>query len=393
MSRTVSINDFIKSATHTAYHYGFSPIDTLKSHPSCKSCTERIPYTASAQNKKTDALYGLLTSGMCSYFDHKFNGIEGPALFYSIDQVPRSGDCAISLHIVNARKSIGEALLIQTIRSFLHDIGMNEHIVRINSLGDTDSTTRYTRDLTNFLRKRLEEMPPQAREHLKEHPFLALMHLIERNHDLAYKAPSPLEYLTDTSRKHFREIVEYLDMSGTPFEIDPRLIGHSDCYSDALFAFDILDENRIPISESPLTIRGGRYNSFVARTTKTKVPAVGAVLIFKDKKAPTRIPTSRKATPSVYLVQLGFGPKVRSLLLIDSLRKEGISVYQNVMSDSLSEQLRHAERTNARYAIILGHKEYIEDTVILRDLSEQRQENIPVSGLVAALKKRACVAA
>ena len=393
MSITVSAQDFIKSTSQTAHHFGFSPLEKLKAHPSCKNCDAKIQHKASAQDRKNDALYGLLTSGMCSYFDFKLNAIEGPSLFYSTEQVPRTGDTAVTFHVLNVKKSIAEALLIQTIRSLLNDLGYVDHIVRINSLGDTDSVTRYIRDLTNYLRKRLDEMPTTARELMKEHPLLALMHLIEKDHDLAKKSPSPLEYLTDTSRKHFREIVEYLDMSDTPFEIDPRLVGHHECYSDALFAFDLMNEDRERVSESPLFIRGGRYSTFVSKMSKSKVPAVGAVLILKDKKVPPHIPVARiKNVPSVYLVQLGFGPKIKSLLLIDELKRAGISVYQNIMSDSLGEQLRQAEATNARYAVILGHKEFMEGNVILRDLQRQNQENIPVTAIASHLKRLTAVA-
>jgi histidyl-tRNA synthetase len=231
-------------------------------------------------------------------------------------------------------------------------------------------------------------MPPQARELMKEHPLVALMHLIEKDHDLTRKSPSPLEYLTDASRKHFREILEFLDMSQIPFEIDPYLIGHHECYTDALFAFDILDSDHQKVSESPLSIRGGRYSTFVTKMSKSKTPAVGAVLILNNKKAPQNIPTPRvKYNPNVYLVQLGFGPKVKSLLLIDELRHAGISVHQNIMSDSLSEQLRHAESTHAKYAIIVGHKEFMEGTVILRDMTQQNQEYIPMTALPGYLRK------
>jgi histidyl-tRNA synthetase len=388
MTQTVSAQDFIRSATHTAHHFGFSPLEKLKDHPDCKNCVTKVQHKASAQDRKNDSMYGILTSGMCSYYDLKLNGIEGPSLFYTTEQVPRTGDIAVAFHIMNVKKSIAEALLIQTIRSFLNDLGYAQHSVRINSIGDQDSTVRYLRDLTNFLKKRLDEMPPQARELMKEHPMLALMHLVEKNHELAHKSPSPLEYLTDVSRKHFREIVEYLDMSSTPFEIDPKLIGHHDCYSEALFAFDILSAENEKLEQSPFSIRGGRYNTFVSKMTKTKMPAVGAVAIFKDKKAPAHIPTPRmKYSPEVYLVQLGFGPKVRSLLLIDELKRAGIQVHQNVVSDSLGEQLRSAEAKGARYAVILGYKEYIDGNVILRDLKQQSQENIPVASLTAHLKR------
>ncbi len=387
MTQNVTVPDFIKSASHTAHHFGFSPLEKLKSHPDCKNCAVKIQHKTSAQDRKSDSLSGMLTAGMCSYFDGKLNGIEGPSLFYSAEQMPRSGDIAVTFHVLNVKKSIAEALLIQTIRSLLTDLGYPQHSVRINSLGDQDSVTRYLRDLTNFLKKRLEDMPPQARELMKEHPIYALMHLIEKDHELAHKSPNPLEYLTDASRKHFREIVEFLDMSGTPFEIDPKLIGHHECYSDALFAFDLMNGNNEKIQDSPFHIRGGRYSTFVTKMSKTKIPAVGAVVVLKDKKAPAHIPAPRnKHNSDIYLVQLGFGPKVKSLLLIEELRRAGVSIHQNITSDSLSEQLRNAEAKNARYAVILGHKEFIDGNVIVRDLKQQNQKSVPVCSIASHLR-------
>lgn len=238
------------------------------------------------------------------------------------------------------------------------------------------------------MRKRIDDMPAPARELMKEHVFVALMHLIEKEHELARKSPSPLEYLTDASRKHFREIVEYLDMSNIPYEIDPKLLGHYKCYSDALFAFDLYDDTNQLMTESPLYIRGGRYNAFIARTSKTNVPAAGAVIVLRDKKSPTHVPVPRrKKIPSVFVVQLGFGPKVKSLLLLDQLRHAGIPAYQNIVSDSLTEQLNEAQTKDVRYAIILGQKEYVDGTVILRDLKAQSQEYLPYEGLAAHLRK------
>jgi histidyl-tRNA synthetase len=388
MPATIGTQDFVRQAVNAAHHFGFTPIERLKDHPSCKGCTEKIEHKDTAQDRRNDALHGMLAGGITSYFDHKLNGIEGPTLFYSIDQVPRTGEPSITFQIFNVRKSIAEALLIQTIRSFLRDVGFGNNTVRINSLGDTDSVNRYIRELTNFLKKRVEDMPGSARELMKEHPLIALMHLIDKEHELVKKSPNPLEYLTDMSRKHFREIIEFLDQTGTPFEIDPKLIGHHECYSDALFAFDLMDDAGVRYAQSPLYIRGGRYNAFVAKMSKVKTPAVGAVIVLKDKKSPESfaVPRSRPE-PSIFVVQLGFGPKVRSLLLIDELKRAGISVQQNVTSDSLGEQLRLAESRNAEYAVIIGQKEFVEDRAILRNLHAQTQTTIPLSMLAEHLRK------
>ena len=383
----ISATDFIRRATNTAEYFGFRSVDELKKLPGCQNCTKKIEHTATAQLRKHDALSDLLTSGMTTFCDAKLHELEEPVLFYSIDQVPRSGDTAVSLHIYNVEKSIAEAILIQTAKALVEDLGFANNIVRINSLGDRDSSTRYLRELNNYLRKRLDDMPEAARELMKEHALLALMYLIEKEHELAHKSPNPLEYLTDQSRKHFREIIEYLDMAGTQYEIDPKLIGHHECYSDALFALELADEAGSMLPEQPLLIRGGRYNEFVYRNTKRQIPAAGAVMVLRDKKAPQRLPRSHHDTPSVYVVQLGFGPKIKTLMLINELRKNDITVYQDLASDSLSAQLRAAEARGVEYTIIIGQKEFVENGVILRNMRTRTQEQLPTDTLISKLKR------
>ena len=388
----ISATVFLRNVTNTAEYFGFRSVDTLKKHPACRSCSKKLDHTASAQQRKTDALYGILTCGVNIFCEEKLHEIDEPLLFYTIEQVPRTGETAVSLQIFNVEKSIAEAILIQTASSLTHDLGFSDHTVRINSLGDRDSTTRYIRELTNYLKRRLEEMPETARELMKEHPLTALTYLIEKDHDLAYKTPSPLEYLTDTSRKHFREIIEYLDMADAQYEIDPKLIGHHECYSDALFSIDLLEEDGVRMQQQPLIIRGGRYNEFVRRNTKRQIPAAGAVVILKNKKAPARTPKVTLSDPSVSVVQLGFGPKIKTLLLIDKLRKAGINVHQNLASDSLSAQLRDAEHRGVDYVIIIGQKEFVENGVILRNMNTRTQEQISTDTLITKLRRSPKVA-
>lgn len=388
MISRLSALDFMRTAASAAQHFGFEPVERVRQREECKACAKKIPHKTTATERRSDALHGMLANGTCMYFDNNLQAIDGPVLFYSLDQVPRSLEPAITLQVFGVKKSIAEAILIQTIRSLLIELGFTSHSVRVNSIGDQDSVTRYIRELTNYMRKRLDDMPAPSRELMKEHVFSALAHLIEREHELAYRCPSPLEYLTDQSRKHFREIVEYLDMSSIPYEIDPRLIGSQDCYSEALFSFDIFDTEGTPYETSPLFIRGGRYNNFVKRMSKMDVDAVGAVVVLRNKKVPPHIsvPRANQISP-VFVVQLGFGPKIKSLLLIDELRHAGIPVRQDITSDSLSAQLRKAEAEKAQFAVIMGQKEYVDGNVILRDLHARNQENVPITALPGHLKR------
>lgn len=378
---------FTKQAINTCEHYGFRQATAWKQLIKKKRGTPTLSHTAAAADRQKDGTSGVLTNGINTYASEHFDLHEEPTFYYNIEPYPRTGETAVSLQIFGVEKSIAEAILIQAVRSLITDMGFAEHNVRINSLGDTDSQARYTRELTNFLRRRVNDMTPTARDLMKESPISALLDLLKEQNELAYKSPSPLEYLTDQSRRHFRDIVEYLEMSETPYEIDPRLLGHYDCYNDALFTIDINDEDGVVLPEQPLQIWGGRYDGFFNKHARHNVPAVGAVVVLKDKPAPARIPKGPKKKSSIYVVQLGFGPKVRSLLLIEQLRQAGILVNQNLASDSLSLQLQQAEDRGAHFTIIIGQKEYVDGTVILRDMRERNQEYVPINTLATRLKK------
>lgn len=385
MATDTTATDFLKKATTAAEHFGFRSADSYKKNQVCANCGSSFKHSSSAHDRKRDALYGLLSAGVNTYADRKLHALEGPVLCYNVEQVPRTGEVALTLHVFNVNKSIAEALLIQTSRAIARDLGYSDQTVRINSLGDADSVTRYNRELTNYFRKRANDLPQSTRELMKEHVHDALQDLIAKDHELSYRSPNSLEYLSDTSRKHFREIVEYLDMSETPYEIDNRLIGHPYCYSDALFAIDIHDEEQDNV---PLSIRGGRYDAFMRHHAQDEVPAAGAVIMLRGKKAPRRTPRVKQTgVPAVYVVQLGFGPKIRSLLLLDELRNANIPAYQNLASDSLSTQLRDAETQKVKYTILIGQKEYVEGCVILRDMIGRNQENVPTSEVTSRLRR------
>lgn len=385
-----STTDFLKAATTTAEHFGFRTIDRLIKDPACKNCTVELPHTILADDNICDPHGGVWTPAIANFCEAKLHAIEAPVLLYSLEQSPKTNDSSFVLNIFNVQKSIAEAILIQAARAFLAEIGQTDNVVKINSIGDSESGIRYQRELTTFLRKRIDSLSPEAREQMKVHPYLALAQLIKEDHELALRSPNPLEYLSDQSRKHFREIIEYLDMSAAPYEIDPKMIGHHDYYSDALFSIETRTDEDVP--DNVLSVRGGRFDDFIFRKTKTKLPAAGVVITLKNSKPVARLPKGKPKIPSIYVVQLGFGPKMKSLMIIDDLRKAGIPVEHNLASDSLSAQLRTAEARGVRYTIIVGQKEYVDQTVILRDMHERNQEPMSVDALLKRLKKQLIIA-
>lgn len=388
----LSATEFIRIASDTANHFGFRSLSEVSKDKRCKKCTRIDRPKMAAVDRRLDSLHGILSGGIASYFENNLYSLEEPVLFHTIEQIPRSGDVALTLQIFGVEKSIAEMLLIQTASCLMQDLGFPTSCVRINTLGDRESIARYTRELTNFMRKRIDELPSSTRELMKEHVLIALMHLIERKHELSYRSPSPLEYLNETSRKHFRNIIEYLDMSDISYEIDTRLLGHHHCYSQTIFCIEVSNDEteseNSNESSNEILVRGGRYDEFVRYITKRNVPAVGLVVALRERKIPLHMPRmKRRAVPSVFLVQLGSEPKMRSLLLLQELKNAKIPAYQALVSDSLSEQLRQAESRKVPYSIILGQKEFIDDTVIVRDMRNSSQESIPITSLVSYLRR------
>jgi histidyl-tRNA synthetase len=386
-----STTEFLKTATNTAEHFGFRKVESFKNEPLCKNCNTSLNHNITQEDRLSNSHNGLLNSYIATFCENNLHALNSSVLLYSTEQIPETQDISVAFNIFNVQKSIAEAILIQMGRSLMQELGHTEHTVRINSLGDNESSTRYNRELANFLKKRMDSMPTTARELMKEHPLKALIELIKEDHELTYKCPNPLEYLSDQSRKHFREIVEYLDMTETPYEIDPKMVNNFDCYSDALFSIE--NSNVISPDENNITIAGGRYDELLYTKTKNRIPAAGAIITLKGiNKTVSKVPRAKATDPDVFVVQLGFGPKIRSLMIIDELRRAGIPVRHNLTSDSLSTQIREAEARGVRYTIIIGQKEFIDQTVILRDMHERSQENIRPEQMLKKLRKQLATA-
>lgn len=383
MRPLLSPTEFIKIATTTAEHFGFRSLDVLKKDPACRQCEQTLEHTIDANDGINDETNGILSHGLSAYCLEKIHHLVTPVLFYSTTE-STTGEVGVALHIYHVPKSIAEALLIQTNRAIASELGATEHTIRINSLGDSDSQGRYTREVTNFLRRRLEQVPTEARELMKKHPLLAMRYLTTHDHELSYKAPNPLEHLSDQSRKHFRDIIEFLDESEASYEIDTKMLAHHEYYSDTIFNIQIDQDDS---GESPFSIKGGRYDEFVYRKTKKRASAVGSVITLHKKPLPTRLPRTNQKASDIYIIQLGFGPKMRTLLMLENMRKAGLHVHHDLANDSLSAQLRQAEDLGMKYVLIMGQKEYVDGTVIIRDMRARKQEAVTPDIAIKRLKR------
>ena len=198
------------------------------------------------------------------------------------------------------------------------------------------------------------------RERLKTNPLRILDSKDPKTKEINLGAPDAISFLSPSGKKHFKEVLEYLDEMGIPYQIDKTLVRGLSYYTHTVF--EIIETTE---EGTALTIAGGGRYDYLGRAlgSKKDVPAMGGSLgmdrIIERPWCKNLAPRIIKK-PKVYFIQVGFEAKLKSLAIIEILRKAHVPVVQSLSKDSLSAQLAVAEKSGAPYVIIFGQKEAVE---------------------------------
>jgi histidyl-tRNA synthetase len=314
------------------------------------------------------------------YFKGAFKG----SLVKKSAHFPRYCD----LDILGSSKSIGEAILIKTALTILKEEGYENVCVEINSIGDKDSIARFTRDLTAYYRKHMHELHPDCRQLLKKDPFELLGCKNEKCKPINESAPKSMNFLSEASRQHFREVLEYLEHLEIPYRINNNLIGNRKYCTETIF--EIINIDAEGKKDAPKTLAiGVRYDGLSKKIgAKREIPGAGlSILIKPSPKSDLKKEVKKTKNPSVFFIQLSFDAKLHSLKIIEMLRQAKIPVHQSLSKDKLLAQITTAEKMKIPIMILMGKKEAVEGTVIVRDMETRSQETILITDLVDHLKK------
>lgn len=398
-----------EKAQEIAVYYGFSPIET--------PILEKEDVFISAIGEGTDVIdkemYSFRSKGgdrlavrpeytasvMRAYLEHGMQSLPQPVMLYSYGPLfrhenPQRGRLRqlrqFNLEILGSEKSINDALIIRTLTTILEEFGITDIVVDINSMGDKETRPGYIKDLTNYYKKHVEHLCKDCQERLKTNPLRLLDCKQPECQPFKEAAPASLSYLSPDARKHFKEILQYLEEMGIQYRINNGLVRGLSYYSRTVFEIIKIDKDENG-KEKEITITGGGRYNYLAKDmgSKKDVPAVGTaigidrILMFPEcKKLMPRI----MKPPKIYFIQLGFEAKLKSLCIMEILRKAKIPVYQAVSKDSLGAQLSLAEKMEVPYCIIFGQKEAMENAVIVRDMRTHSQDTVKIDALCDYLK-------
>lgn len=399
---------FFEKAQEIAIYYGFKPIELpimedeevfTSSIGVGTDVVDKEMYTLKTRGGDRLALRPEGTAGvMRAYIEHGMANIPQPVMLYYYGPMfrhdkPQRGRYRqlyqFGLEILGSEKSISDALLIKTTIAILEEAGASNLSVDINSLGDKECRTAYLKELTNYYKKHVGQLAAIDKERLKTNVLRILDSKEEKTKAINEGAPDAVSHLCPDCKKHFKEVVEYLEEMGISYNLNKNLVRGLSYYTRT--TFEIIEPTGAE-DGTPLTIAGGGRYDYLARmlASKKDVPAIG-VGIGVDRVIES--PWYKKLTPriikkpKVYFIQLGFDAKLKSLNVIEILRKAHIPVAQALSKDSLGAQLAIAEKSGAPYALIFGQKEAIENSVIVRNMQTRSQETVPITKLLEYLKE------
>ncbi len=403
---------FFEKAQEVAMYYGFDPIDTpILEH-------QEIWLRSSLESDTTlKEMYTLTTKGgdklamrperttaiMRAYIEHNMRAWSQPVMLYHYGptfryEKPAAGRYrqfhSFDLDILGTEAPIADAIVIHSALRILAECGAPANIfVEINSIGDADSRKELEKELRAYYKKHSTKISAADREHVKTNVLKVLDSKDPATIEVNMDAPKSIDFLSNSAKKHFKAVLEYLDELGVTYRINHSLVRGLDYYTHTVFEIvEPVTDPETGVTHTHAIVGGGRYD-YLAQSLghKKEVPAVGVGMGAERILAATwwkHLSPRIMKTPTTYFIQIGFEAKLKSLSIIEDLRKSKIPILQSLSKDKLSIQLVAAEKSGVETILIFGQREAIDNTVIIRDVKSGSQKTVKLDKMIETLKKK-----
>ncbi len=308
-----------------------------------------------------------------------------------------------------------DAEIIQIFYNVLKTLGFRNLIIEVNSIGDSQCRPYFKKVLLNYLRARQSSLCADCRRRLKKNPLRVLDCKEEKCQRIKKSAPQIVDHLCKECHDHFKNVLEILDALELPYILNPYLVRGLDYYTKTVFEIfsgsaasyagtppgvkkgsEKEDENSDEKGEQEerkqgALMGGGRYDDLVKLLGGKETPGCGGAsgierIVSLMKKKVKKAAKEKK--PEVFLAQVGELAKRKSLKLMEEFRGAKVKIKQALHKDSLSTQLKLADKLNAKYTLILGQKEALEDKIIIREMKTGKQRIVSLAKVVNEIKKK-----
>ena len=255
-------------------------------------------------------------------------------------------------------------------------LGLYEHVtLELNSLGSLAARQAYRDMLVGYFEQHRDVLDEDSQRRLSSNP---LRILDSKNPDMAEMlsgAPQLLDHLDDESREHFEHLTSRLDAAGIAYRINPRLVRGLDYYSRTVFEW-----TTTALGSQGTVCAGGRYDGLVEQLGGKPIPAVGFAMgverLILLLETLDLVPAESQGGPDAYLLAMGERAEREALLLAEALRDAmpTLSLQLHCGGGGFKSQIKKADKSGARVALILGEDEVEQGTVGVKFLREEREQ-------------------
>ena len=265
-------------------------------------------------------------------------------------------------------------------------LGLSGLRLELNSLGSRPSQARYRDELVRYFTAHRERLDEDSRRRLASNPLRILDSKRPEMQELIASAPRITDHLDETSALHLQGLSSMLDRAGQSWRLNPRLVRGLDYYTGPVFEWQT-DE----LGAQNAVCGGGRYDRLIEDIGGQSAPATGfamgleRIVALLDEQA--LAPAARE--PDAYLVAVGDEARREAHRLAETLRDDiaTLSLTVDAADGSFKTKLRRADRSGARYALILGDEEVREARVGVKALRESGgQQSMRQSALAEFLR-------
>jgi histidyl-tRNA synthetase len=278
--------------------------------------------------------------------------------------------------------------VIALVAGFCADIGLRNVRLLLNSMGDAESRPGYVAALREHLLAHGTSLGDEFRDRVEANPLRVLDSKVEEWQDVIERAPQLTEHLSDTAREHFERVQEGLQRLGIEYELAPRLVRGFDYYTRTTFELqcDALDAAQNAVGG------GGRYDGLAEAMGGPPTPGIGfgggieRLLLALDAEDGDRAALGT-ARLDAFVVD-GLGTGTDALAVVAALRDAGLGADRSYGGRSVKAQWKEADRSGARFGVMLGRDEAARDAVAVKDLASGEQLEVPLEQLAGWLLAR-----
>ena len=272
--------------------------------------------------------------------------------------------------------------------NFYKILGLKEIKVNINSLGDKESRENYRNALIEYFKPYVDTLCDDCKERFLKNPLRILDCKVDGDKEIMKHAPKTIDYLNETSKKHFEKVCNYLDQMNIEYVINPNVVRGLDYYTHTVFE---VEANVKGFGSQNVLCGGGRYDSLVETISDISSPGVGFALGFERLLTALdfeNISLVEEPSLDLYIIPVSEKEKDYGMGLLNALRLSGFSADIDFQNRNVKGNFKQADRMNSKFIILLGEEEVESKILTIKNNHTKEEYKVSVEDLIDFLDEK-----